>query len=83
MSGCPLSAPRGEAASSERRAQSSPALAPGAFSTPGGRLFEGIAHPGLCCPHSCLSREGLWAPGLGRDSQTAVFKARLGLPVLP
>ena len=84
MSGCPLSAPRAEAASSERRPQSGPALAPGASSLAGGRLFRvGIAHPGLCCPHSSLSRESLGAPGLGIDSQTAVFTAQLGLPVLP
>lgn len=55
-----------------------PCPGPGSVQHPGGRLFGGIAHPGLCCPHSCLSREGLGAPGLGRDSKTAVFTARHG-----
>lgn len=45
MSGCPLSALRAEAASSERRPQSGPALAPGASSRAGGRLFGGDRTP--------------------------------------
>lgn len=75
MSGCPLSL-RGERRPPPKGGPSQPALAPGAFSTPG-QALQGIA-PRLCCPHSCLSREGLRAQVLGRDSKTAVFTARHG-----